>query len=212
MDLEGEKPTKDDKIAMDIIKKMKWSLNGDPAIAAKEDAAEFLRVAAKEKTHPDFEIKNLVMASGSDSFNNFDGIEKELKAKGMTDDQISDLILKEPADSPFKKNPSLVYSKTAHEVLGNSFDEYWEKVLGPIPTWFDGGIKPIGDLIIPQMNDPKSYEFVRFINKPSKYNGIPAWEIDYYYRGKNAFGAKILTHHIFYMRDGQVIGVKEPKQ
>jgi hypothetical protein len=70
LDLEGEKPDKTDQIAMAIIKKMKWSLSGDAATAAREDAEQFLSVAAGMKSYPDFVVKNLVMGSGRESFDN----------------------------------------------------------------------------------------------------------------------------------------------
>jgi hypothetical protein len=44
-----------------------------------------------------------------------------------------------------------------------------------------------------------------------KYKGTPAWKVDYYFRGKNAFGGLVLNHVYAYMLHGQVIGIEQPK-
>ena len=81
----------------------------------------------------------------------------------------------------------------------------------PKPKPTDGGITEIGDIIIAGMHDPKSYKFDRFTVSVGKYKGTPAWKVDYYFRGKNAFGATILNHVYAYMLHGQVIGIEQPK-
>jgi len=81
----------------------------------------------------------------------------------------------------------------------------------PKANWFDGGIVAIGDIIIQSLHDPKSYQFSRFDVTVGKYNGVNAWKVEYYFRSKNAFGALILDHYYFYMRNGKVIGMEKPK-
>jgi hypothetical protein len=53
-------------------------------------------------------------------------------------------------------------------------------------------IRPIGDIIIQSLHDPKSYKFDRFGVTIGKYNGVTAWKVAYWFRAKNAFGALIL--------------------
>jgi hypothetical protein len=121
--------------------------------------------------------------------------------------------MEDPVGSPFRKNPSRFYTSAMDEILGDNFESYWAKVLGERPraTWFDGGIKAIGDIMIQSLNDPKSYKFARFNATVGKYNGVTAWKVDYWFRAKNAFGALILDHYYFYMRNGEVIGMEKPK-
>jgi hypothetical protein len=83
-DLEGEKPDKDDLVAMAIIKKMKWSRNGDPVLAAKEDCAEFTSVASSMKSYPNFVVMMSVMSTAANSFDKSVAIEAAMKAKGAS--------------------------------------------------------------------------------------------------------------------------------
>jgi hypothetical protein len=68
VDLMGQKPDKDDRIAIALVKKMKWSLSGDPVIAATEDGQEFLRVAGQSKNYPSLGVSGTVAHAGADSF------------------------------------------------------------------------------------------------------------------------------------------------
>jgi hypothetical protein len=131
----------------------------------------------------------------------------------MTEKEITNIIIEEPVDSPFRKDPMRFYISAADEILGDRFESYWAKVLGDRPkaTWLDGGIIAIGDIIIRSLNDPKSYKFDHFAASVGKYNGLTAWKVDYWFRAKNAFGALILDHYYFYMRNGEVIGMEKPK-
>ena len=97
--------------------------------------------------------------------------------------------------------------------MGGNEIEYMTRVLGEKPTknWLDGGIIKIGDIIIANMNDPKSYKFDHFTVSVGKYKGTPAWKVDYYYRAKNGFGALVLNHVYAYMLNGEVIGIEQPK-
>jgi len=204
-DLEGQKPDKDDRAAMEIIKKMKWTLNGDPVIAAAEDSEQFLKVAAQMKDYPTFIVKMSVMGTGARSFDQSVEIADKMRAEGATEEEI------DKADK--LQNPFHAYLATSEKILGENFTNYWTNVLGEMPkaNWFDGGITQIGDVVINALNDPKSYQFYKFDVTVAKYAGKPAWKIDYWYRAKNAFGALMLTHHHFYVRNGLIIGVEEPK-
>lgn len=90
-------------------------------------------------------------------------------------------------------------------------NDIFENDLGPEPRadWFDGGIKEIGDPVIRSMNDPKSYKFDRFTTEATQYDKTWCWKVDYYFRGKNAFGAVVLNHVFAYFRKGQLIVIKE---
>ena len=81
----------------------------------------------------------------------------------------------------------------------------------PLRSALDGGIIAIGDIVIQNMDDPESYKFDHFTLAVAKYKGILAWKVDYYFRGKNAFGALVLGHVYVYIRDGEVIGLENPK-
>jgi hypothetical protein len=90
-------------------------------------------------------------------------------------------------------------------------NDIFKNDLGPQPRadWFDGGIKEIGDPIIASMNDPRSYKFDRFTTEVTQYEKTWCWKVDYYFRGKNAFGALILNHVFAYFRKGGLIAIKE---
>ena len=90
-------------------------------------------------------------------------------------------------------------------------NDIFENDLGPQPRadWLDGGIKEIGDPIIASMNDPRSYKFDRFTTEVTQYEKTWCWKVDYYFRGKNAFGALILNHVFAYFRKGGLIAIKE---
>jgi hypothetical protein len=187
LDLQGEKPDKYDQVAMGMIKKMKWSLSGDSTTAAKEDAQQFLSVASGMKSYPTMEVRNLVMLSGAESFNNSLGIEK---------------------------NPMYVYIDTVNKILG-FFEEYWAKVLGKRPVsdvgLFSGesGIREINDIITKSLNDPGSFKFDHLDANPDPSG--QAWKVDYYFRAKNPFGALMLDHYYFYIRNGEVVRAEHPK-
>ena len=215
LDLEGEKPDKYDQVAMAVIKKMKWSLSGDPITAAKEDAQQFLSVASGMKSYPSLEVKNLVMGSGADSFDNSLEIEKQLKASGMAEDKIKELSVSQEPDSPFAKNGFHVYLETVDEIIPGDFETYWARVLGKRPVsdvgLFSGesGISESNDIITKSLNDPGSFKFDHLVANPDPSG--QAWKVDYYFRAKNAFGALMLDHYYFYMRDGKVVRAEHPK-
>ncbi|HEY1771466.1 MAG TPA: zinc ribbon domain-containing protein [Chthoniobacterales bacterium] len=212
LDLEGEKPDKTEQIALAVIRKIKWSLSGDAATAAREDAAQFLTVAAGMKTYPDVAAKNIVVVTASDSFDESPEIEKRLKASGMSEDKIEELISSEESDSPFANNPSNTYRDTFDSVVGKNYDEYWAKVIGESPQSSphifggDDGIYAINEVLKKALNDPDSLKFDHFDAEADPIRR--AWKIDYYFRAKNAFGAMIMDRYRFYMRNGEVIGVE----
>jgi len=157
------------------------------------------------KDYPTYTLKNYLMITATESFDKSLEIEKKMKANGATGEEIQKAIK--------FQNPYDVYVTTSDEILGDTYTEYWTKLLGEMPksNWFDRGIIEIGDIVINALNDPKSYKFHKFTVDVGKYAGQPAWRVDYWYRAKNAFGALILTHHYFYVRHGKVIGMEEPK-
>jgi hypothetical protein len=123
LDLEGEQPTKEDRLAMAIIKKMKWSLDKDPTQAAYEDVSEYYRVT------DDMHVKNgisnnglafVVLFSGADTFDNSSEVAKQLKAAGMSEEKISELVLNasdgDPSN-PFTENPMNAYVKVIRQAF-----------------------------------------------------------------------------------------------
>ncbi len=216
LDLEGEEHNPTYQTAMGMLKKMKWSLSGDPTIAAKQDAEQFLSVASGMKNYPNFYVKGFLMLCAADSFDNSVEIAKQLRASGMSEEKISELHASNEPNLPFANNPMHTYSNTIDEILGGSFEEYWAKAIGKRPESNsgglfsgDGGIREINDIVTKMLNDPESYKFDHFKANPDP-NGA-AWKVDYYFRAKNAFGALILNHYYFYIRDGKVVDIKEPK-
>ncbi len=75
---------------------------------------------------------------------------------------------------------------------------------GPMPvnSAWDGSVRAVETSIKERMNDPDSYEHVR--------TTIPFaqgmhWVVTSTYRGKNAFGAKIVVTHTFWIQQGEVV-------
>jgi hypothetical protein len=165
-----------------FAKQIKWSLNPNPVEQATEDAQEFLKLADAAKTYPNFNVSSIIAWVARRSSNDLPGLLSE-------------------------------YSVAWSKLVGDNENDYWTRVLGekPTKTWYDGGIKAIGDIVIAGMNDPKSYQFDHFTVSVGKYKGTPAWKVDYYFRGKNAFGGLVLDNVYAYMLHGEVIGIERPK-
>lgn len=123
LDLEGEEPTKDDRLAIAIIKKMKWSLDMDPTQAAWEDINEFYRVTDEMKAGRQLDF--YVLLTGASTFDKSKEIATQLKAAGMSAEKISELQSEntttqgknmDPAN-PFSKNPMWTYVNVVHEAF-----------------------------------------------------------------------------------------------
>jgi len=110
---------------------------------------------------------------------------------------------------------SKTYGAKGNDVYRDGFyrtvSDVFKKDLGPEPRsdWYDGGIRQIGDPVIASMHDPKSYKFVHFTTETVQYQKTWCWKVDYYFRGKNAFGALILSHVLAYVRQGQLIAINQ---
>jgi hypothetical protein len=177
----AEEPKADIATAQALVKKINWSLNPDPVAQATEDAEQFRKAAEAAKNYPNYNVSTIVW---------------------------------EVAHASSNELPSLLeYTEAWNKIVGGNETEYFTKILGEKPKsdWLDGGIIAIGDIVIQNMNDPKSYKFDHFTVSVGKYKGIQAWKVDYYFRGKNAFGALVRNNVYAYMLDGQVIGIEQPK-
>ena len=166
--------------AQNLAKQIKWSLNPNPIEQATEDAQQFLKLAYAAKTFPNFNVATIISFFADRTANGLPGLAE--------------------------------YGQTWSKLVGGNETDYWTRVLGekPTKTWFDGGIKAIGDIVIAGMHDPKSYQFNRFTVSVRQSKGTPAWKVDYYFRGKNAFGGLVLGHVYAYMLHGEVIGIEQP--